>query len=176
MTEEWKPIPGFDDCYEASSAGSIRRTKDGGGQGGWKTGYVLSQSRSKQGYKRVNLWTGERQRGFYVHRLIAMAFLGNAPTGRRTVNHRNGRQDDNRVENLEWASHSENYRHALTELGFQPPRGDEHWHAKKNPDLIREIRARAKAGESQSSIARNLKGPQGNVSLIVNRKSWAHIT
>ncbi len=48
----------------------------------------------------------------YVHRIVAKAFLPN-PKGKKTVNHKDGNKLNNHVDNLEWASYSENMQHAI---------------------------------------------------------------
>jgi hypothetical protein len=62
---------------------------------------------SNKGYNLVTLGAKKKT----VHRLLAETFLPN-PENKATVNHRNGDRLDNRVENLEWASYSENNYHA----------------------------------------------------------------
>lgn len=59
----------------------------------------------------INL--GVRRRT-YVHRLVAEAFLPN-PENKPVVNHMNSDPRDNRVENLEWATYSENLLHGWRE-------------------------------------------------------------
>ena len=116
--EVWKDIPGWEGLYQASSLGRIRKkrykivTTDG--KTFLKKGRVLSpKAVGTHGYLTVGLFLpSESKNGgtHTVHSLVAKTFLSN-PEGKRTVNHINGIKTDNRVENLEWATDSENITH-----------------------------------------------------------------
>jgi len=67
------------------------------------------------GYKRVNI----KGKHFSIHRLMAEKYLPN-PEMKEQVNHINGNKGDNRIENLEWVSRSENQKHAYQFLGVKP--------------------------------------------------------
>lgn len=107
MNEIWKPIDGYDE-YEISSIGRVRSSK---------YGYIhfLAFMKNRKGYLRVKLSKNSKERLFLVHRLVADAFL-NEKKGEQ-INHINGKKDDNRVENLEWCTASQNLKHAYDFLG-----------------------------------------------------------
>ena len=81
-------------------------------------GELLQNSSGSHGYLTVYV-EGKNE---LVHRLVAEWYLPN-PEGKRTVNHKDGDKHNNCVDNLEWATDSENNLHAFRELGREPSRG-----------------------------------------------------
>jgi hypothetical protein len=90
----------------------------------------LKQSK-RNGYLCVSLCHKGLCKSINVHRIIAETFIPN-PYNKKQVNHINGIKTDNRVENLEWVSHSENMIHAITNGLFLPPQ-------KNRLDLSKEV-------------------------------------
>lgn len=113
--EKWIPIKGFDG-YEVSSFGRIRSldrvvVREGGRGDLFVRGKVLRTNRTPKGYRRIQLSRGGDGSNLLVHRLVAEAFIDN-PDGKPEVNHKDGDKENNKVDNLEWVTASENQRHA----------------------------------------------------------------
>lgn len=64
-----------------------------------------------KGYHQIGLRKDGRYHQLYVHRLVAIVFIQNIDN-KPFINHKNGIKTDNRVENLEWCTRSENMHHA----------------------------------------------------------------
>ena len=100
--EQWKEVNGYEGLYEVSDQGNVRNTR---------IGKILKPGKNKKtGYLYVNLCKNNKRKNFYIHRLVAQAFIPN-PDNKPTVNHINEDKTDNSVENLEWATMSEQQRH-----------------------------------------------------------------
>lgn len=106
----WKDIEGFDN-YEVSTEGEVRNKK---------YNRLLTPSPGAGGYLRVNLRKDKKSYPYYIHRLVALAFL----EGEGEVNHIDGNRTNNKVENLEWTTHQQNVQHAFTVLHRTPSRGE----------------------------------------------------
>jgi hypothetical protein len=150
-TERWLPIPGWEDIYEVSDLGRIKRVA-AHRTTRWPVGRITKGAATRQGYVSAVLTFRGRQWSTYAHRLVMAAFAGPCPPGQQ-VNHINGVKTDNRLENLEYVTPSENTRHAVR-LGLKvTPVGDTH-PALLFPDaVVADWRRRYAAGESGAAIA-----------------------
>ncbi len=112
MIEIWKDVLGFEGAYQVSNTGKIKSLKRTyirkNGSKDTKHEKILSNLDNGSGYKYINLGASCRKA---IHVIVAESFLCN-PENKKTVNHINGNKSDNRLENLEWATHSENHKHA----------------------------------------------------------------
>lgn len=101
------------------------------------------------GYLRVLLYKDGKTKSYYVHVLVAKAFVPN-PDNKRQVNHIDGDKSNNCVDNLEWTTPSENIAHAF-ETGLRKS-GCEHFRAKLTAEQIREIRRDCIPGDIERGL------------------------
>lgn len=115
LTEEWKPIEGYEGYYEVSSFGRIRSLpryviKDNKGNKALKKGKIMKLGKGgTHPYLIVGLSKEGIRTNYFVHRLVAKAFIPNDdPINKPLINHKNEMKNDNWVDNLEWCSHQYN--------------------------------------------------------------------
>ncbi len=103
MMEKFIDIEGFNGRYQISNYGRVKSfTKKAG---------ILKPS-IMRGYEQISLLTQNgNKKTIRIHRLVANAFITN-PYNKAEVNHIDGNKKNNNISNLEWASHSENIKHA----------------------------------------------------------------
>ena len=142
-----------------------------------KSGKVWSYRRNqflksylKYGYPTVSLGRKNEHR---VHRLVLETYVGPCPEGMEAC-HNNGNRQDNRLENLRWDTRSNNrydaVQHGTLCIGEQCNL------SKLTKEIVKEIRKiYRKKIKTQQEIANIYNISVGNVSAIINKKSWKHI-
>ena len=138
--EEWKPIPDYPD-HEASSLGRIRNKK---------TGKLMRPSKAVD-REHLQVRLGTPGKTLMVHRLVLLSFIGPCPEEMQ-ARHLNDRPQDNRIDNLAWGTHAENY-HDRVRNG-KGNAGERHGMVKLADKAISEIRQRRRQGERPTAIAK----------------------
>lgn len=112
--EEWRPAPDYEDRYEVSSYGRVRRSgfytgNRWGTQSWWPPQPVRPTSTPPYGHRTVFLSDGKgNAKGIKVHRLVLRAFVGEPPLDKRNGLHRDDNPANNHLMNLYWGTHHDN--------------------------------------------------------------------
>lgn len=108
--EEWKDIEQFEGLYQISNEGRVRSLdrdiETSTGTRHYKSN-ILNKYEKENGYYTVNLYNKGVKENKFIHKLVAEAFIPN-PDNKPCVDHINGNNQDNRVENLRWCTQQEN--------------------------------------------------------------------
>jgi DNA-binding transcriptional regulator YiaG len=171
MTTTYKNIPGTCGAYSAGSDGSIRSNPRKASDGRAVNGRIIKQLRSSNGYLFFQVRSEVFSGSTLSHRAVLSAF--SEEMKELDVNHKNGIKTDNRLENLEWNTRSENQLHAANN-GLKPT-GEKSHLAKLNSEQVREIRELLKTSISQSKIARLYGVAPTTISKIKNNKKWKQL-
>ena len=164
--EQWRPIVGWEGFYEVSNLGRVRSIKI----------TILKPLHTPNGYQQVGPCRAPVRARLFVHRLVAEAFIGKL-SGKLEVNHKNGLRDDNRVENLEIVSSSQNHLHSYRVLGqrHEGLKGEACPLAKLTAADVTAIRTRRADGERSVDLAREFGVRPDYIWRILTRKTWKHI-
>lgn len=164
--EIWKQVVGYEGYYSVSNFGRIRRE---GKQHGATIGYISNhQICPVTGYDKKFLCKNGHRKPNNVHDIVANAFLGTKPVGFE-VNHINGIRHDNRCENLEYVSKSQQQIHARRVLKKTNA-------IKLTKDDIINIRNQHKRGKLNNvQLGKLYNVSDGHICNIVNMKSWKYI-
>ena len=112
MTEEWRDVVGCEGWYQVSNLGRVKRIKKPIVSHGKRIGvakeHIVTPSVVGRGYYAVKVSDGLHSKRRYVHRMVGEAFIPN-PDNKPQIDHINRIKTDNRVENLRWATNSENH-------------------------------------------------------------------
>ena len=172
--ELWKPVLGFEGRYEVSNQGRLRAldwvTVSSLGRRRLFPARIMTPPTYENGYVVATLMKDRRPIRKGMHVVVCEAFIGPRPTG-NVAAHGNGVRDDNRLENLRWASNSENEADKTahgTDL-----RGSRHHQVILSPSDVREIRRRNKSGEPPCVIVASYPVSRSCIQKICMRKTWA---
>ena len=167
--EIWKEIPMLDGRYEASNLGNIRNANKKNIKNE-SFGKVKKKYTDKQGYERVGITVGKQDKIYRVHNLIMNAFYGDKPFDKAEINHIDGIKTNNRLDNLEWCTKSENMQHALKNDLY--PKSENHHSAKYKESDIVNIYQLYKNGVTVTQIANTYEDRVSNISRIVRGERW----
>lgn len=171
--EDWRPC--FLGYYEASSLGRVRRSAPGGGS---YAGRLVAARVDRAGYLSVSLKAARAGRAtattFYVHALVAAAFIGPRPEGQQ-VNHIDADRLNNLPSNLEYVTPVQNQQHMYRLGRSNTPRGERSGHAKLTEEQVRQIRRLRAGGEPIRVVASQFRIGQAAVSAITSRHTWRHL-
>ena len=178
MNELWKPVPGWEGLYEVSDQGRVRSVQRtviryhlGTRVEQPVKARLLKLCLNSSGYICVNFWRKGKQHMQRVHRLVALAFLGEPPPGKPWVLHGRGGHRDNRVSNLSWGDPKQNAGADRLRDGTLP-HSEQHSAAKLTPDQVRAIRA---DNRLHRVIAASYGICRQSITDIKRRKTWAHL-
>lgn len=167
--EKWSKIIGHDN-YMISTNGRVKNIR---------TNRILKQYLDKTGYPTVGFTQTGKHFNFYVHRLVAVAFIPN-PDSKPQVNHKNSDRSDCSLNNLEWCTASENSKHAYRSGRVKMPHSGACGNtngAKATISQVLEIRAKALpwTGFTTQILASEFGLSKTSIKEIKRRKTFSRV-
>ena len=174
VSEIWKPVFGWGDCYVVSDLGHVARVATRGGRKMWRP---MAGRIDGNGYASVPLSRLGKQKVRLIHRVVWEAFHGPIPH-KIEINHKNGIKFDNRLTNFELVTRQENMKHGFRELGFSRNRtqGAIHPKSKLWEEDVRKILELRAAGIRRHVVAEQFNVADVAIRLIEKGDNWRHLT
>lgn len=166
QVEIWKDVPDYEGIYQVSSLGQVKSIIS-------KKEKILKGRDDTNGYLKVALYKSKICIQKKIHRLAAMAFIPN-PENKPCVNHINGIKSDNRVENLEWCTYSENSKHSFDNNLQISRKGIENNKSKLTEKQVLEIR-NYKGCFNTYELGIMYGVNNTTIGSVLRRKTWKHI-
>jgi hypothetical protein len=173
--EIWKDVAGYEGLYQVSNLGNVRSvdkyTSNRFATRFWPS-KALKLKNTRFGYVVANLSKEGKLKNVFVHRIVCAAFIGDHPN--KQVNHINGIKTDNRLENLEWVTSSENHLHAFKtglRVGYSI-KGSQSSKAKLDETKVREIKL---SSNSVRNLAKIYGVHHSVIQGIKTGKRWPHV-
>jgi hypothetical protein len=167
----WKPIPGYEELYQVSDTGLVKRMIQ---MHSFAPG-IMKGGKSGSGYSLIRLLRDGNRQTFYIHRLVMLAFVGECPKGQE-VNHIDGDKSNNHRANLEYITHRQNINHSTGVLKRHGGvSGATHHRAKLTDEKVREIRRLHEAGFMQIELAAMYGVSQPAIGYVIRGKLWKHV-
>jgi hypothetical protein len=177
----WKPIPGYENAYEASTEGRIRSLerivtytrRDGRRVERKHPSKVLRPGLNSSGYEIVTLCdTANRHHTRTVHLLILETFVGPKQPGQQ-CRHLDGSIRNNALSNLRWGTSAENMADKIAHGTWV--RGSRVGNSRLTEHQVREIKARLAQKEPHASIALDYGVKTVTISAISSGRNWSWI-
>ena len=166
----WKDIKEYEGLYQVSDSGQVKslsRHVENGSTGGMiLKERLLKPCLCKNGYLYVVLSKNHIKKNYYIHRLVATAFLSETNS---TVNHKDGNKHNNSLSNLEFVSYSENNQHAYN-IGLHR-KGEKHYLARLTQEQVNEIKKCGKT-DTYEKIALNYGVNKATIRDILLGRTW----
>jgi hypothetical protein len=176
--EVWKDVLGLENFYQVSNMGKVKtmpREVIRGRGGVYKTPErLLNPSINSDGYYTGIFRVNKKACNYKVHTLVALAFIGQIPKGME-VNHKNGIKTDNRVENLEIITKSQNIKHAFNIGLNKPNKGEKNGNSKYTKEDAIKVKKLIKNGLTETQIVNEINCSIHFVRDIRRNRTWAHV-
>lgn len=170
-TEFGEYISGYEGQYSVTRDGRVYSHPRVDAAGRSRKGRWLKAVPDTKGYLRVGLYANDALKTRKVHRLVAETFIPNHHY-KPEVNHINGDKADNRIENLEWCTSSENVRHAFR-IGLKDAKGASNSRSKLTHEDV--VAIRMAQDMSLKELSDKYGVCQAQISGVRRGKSWNHI-